>query len=92
MRKATKSDLARKKHGCLTKIATSSKASIGAWIASNFYDRVSSVENQEVSKGSTLLSSDEVGALATLEMSKDFMTFMRDSHDHLSINALEDFS
>ena len=60
LRKTTKSDPAQKKCVHLPKMVTTSKCSIGTWLASSFYEKVNSVANQVVTKGDSLLLPDEV--------------------------------
>ena len=69
-----------------------SKDSIGAWLASSFCKRVNSVLNQTVTKGSVLLAPNEIVMLATLQMSRELMKLMRESHAHLSLRHLQDFA
>ena len=64
-------------------MATASKGSIGAWLASSFCKRVDSVSNQVVTKGNILLVPDEIDILKTLRMNKGFMKFVRELHTHL---------
>ena len=70
---------------------TESKGSIGTWLASSFCERVNSVANQVVSKGNTLLNSNDIDVLTTQRMNSDFMMLMRDSHGHLSLKNLDYF-
>ena len=76
----------------LPKIVTASKAPMGTWLVSSFYERVNSVENQEVSKGNNSIAPDEKGMLETLRMIRDFMKFMREPFGHLLLRNLEDFT
>ena len=72
----------RNKCGFLPKMAAASKGSIGAWLASSLCKRVNSVANQAVTKGSSLLAPNEIGMLATLRMSRNFVKIIRESHGH----------
>ena len=74
--KIIKSNPARKKHGFLPKMATSSKVSVGTWLASSFCGRFNLVANQVVAKGNTLLALDEIEILTTPLMSRKCMKFM----------------
>ena len=73
-------------------MVAASKGSIEKWLAYSFYERVNSVENQEVSKGNNSIAPDEKGMLETLRMIRDFMKFMREPFGHLLLRNLEDFT
>ena len=85
LRETIKSDLMRKKHGCLPKMSTASKGYIGAWLASSFCERVNSVANKAVTKRNSLLLPDEVDMIVTLRIIRDFVRIMRESYDHSSL-------
>ena len=73
-------DVDRKLYGYLPKMATTSQGSIGALPASSFSERVNSVGNQVLTKGSTLLGPDEINKVVVLRMNRAFMKYMRRSH------------
>ena len=91
LHKIIKSDPTRNKYGCLPKMATASKVSIGVWLASSFRERSNQVINQVVTEENTLLETDEINTLTTLQMSSDFIKFVRKSYGHLSLSNLEGF-
>ena len=70
-------DPTRVQFGYLTKMATTSKGSIAAVMAVSFCERINSVANQVVTKGNTLLSSDEVNMLTVLRMNRKFIAHYR---------------
>ena len=80
----------RNKFSFLPKMAAASKGSIGEWLSSSFCERHNSVTNQAVAKGSSLLVPNEIGMLATLQMSRELMKLMRESYAHLSLRHLQD--
>ena len=87
-------DVDRKLYGYLPKMATTSQGSIGALPASSFSERVNSVGNQVLTKGSTLLGPDEINKVVVLRMNRAFMKYMRQSHpeaseQHFNITLLE---
>ena len=65
-------------------MATTSQGSIGALPASSFSERVNSVGNQILTKGSTLLGPDEISKVDVLRMNRAFMKYMRQSHPKAS--------
>ena len=65
------------KFGYLPMMASASKGSIGALIASSFAERVISAANLIVIKGNTLLSSSEINMWVVLRMNKKIMCVMR---------------
>ena len=60
--KAKKSDQKRKKYVCLPKMATASKGSTCTCLASNFCERLNSLDNQEVTKLHVSLFPDEINS------------------------------
>jgi hypothetical protein len=77
-------DVDRKLYGYLPKMATTSQGSIGALPASSFSERVNSVGNQVLTKGSTLLGPDEINKVVVLRMNRAFMKYMRLHHPEAS--------
>ena len=92
IRKITKSDPTLKKHVCLPKVVTTSKGSIGTWLASSFYEIVNLMANQVVTKENSLLSPDEIDTLAALRVGRDFIQLMRDSYDQSPLKILQGFA
>ena len=88
--KIIKHDLPRKNCGFLPKMATDSKGSTGALLASSFCERRNLVANQVVANVNYSLAPDETDKLKTLLMSRDLMKHVRKSHDHSWLNNLED--
>ena len=64
------------KFGYLPKMASSSKRSIGAMLASSFAERVISAANLIVTKGYTLLSPSEINMCVVLRINNKFMDFV----------------
>ena len=91
LRKVMESDPKRKKHGCLSKMLTTSKALKCEWIASSFCEKVDSVANQVFIKGNSLLLPDEIDTLATLCVGREFVQLMRDSYSIFSLKNFQDF-
>ena len=77
-------DADRKLYGYLPKMATTSRGSIGALMASSFPERVNSPGNQILTKGNTLLSEDEINKVVVLRMNRSFMKYMRLHHPEAS--------
>ena len=70
--------------GYLLQMATTSRGSIGAYLASSFCGRINSAANQVVIKEITLLSDEEVSMLVVLRMNRRFMAYMREHHPEVS--------
>ena len=70
--------------GYLPQMATTSRGSIGAYLAASFCERINSAANQVVTKGNTLLSDAEVSMLVVLRMNRRFMAYMREHHPEVS--------
>ena len=66
-------DKSHRLFGYLPKMATTSKGSIAANTAVSFCERINSVANQVVTKGNTLLGSDEVNMPTVLQMNRKFI-------------------
>ena len=66
--------------GYLPQMATTSRGSIGAYLASSVCERINSAANQILTKGNTLLSSAEVNMPVVLRMNRRFMVHMREHH------------
>jgi len=66
--------------GPLPQMATTSRGSIGAFLAASFCESINSAANQVVTKGSTLLSDAEVNMLVVLRVNRRFMAYMREHH------------
>ena len=66
--------------GCLPKMATTSRGSIGKNSAVSFCERINSAANLMMTKGNVLLTPDEVNMLTVLRMNRDFMEHMRKRH------------
>ena len=80
----TSSDVDRKLHGFLPKMATTSRGSIGALPASSFPERVNSVGNKALTKGKELLGPGEISRAAVLRMNRAFMKYMRQHYPKAS--------
>ena len=61
-------------------MATTSRGSIGAYLAASFCERINFAANKTVTKGNTLLSGAEVNMLVVLRMNRRFMVHMREHH------------
>ena len=70
--------------GYLPKMETTSKGSIALNTAVSFCERINSAANQTVTKGNTLLGSDEVNMLTVLRVNLKFMAYMRKRHPKAS--------
>ena len=66
--------------GFLPKMATTSKGSIALNTAVSFCERINSAANQTVTKGNTLLGSDEVKMLTVLRVKREVMAHVRQRH------------
>ena len=75
-----KPDPAGKMFGFLPKMATTSKGSIGSFLAVSFCERINSAANQVVTKGNSTLAPDEIDMLVTLRTNRRFMNYMREHH------------
>ena len=82
----------RKKYDFLSKMAAASKSLTVTWLESSFFERVNSVANKVVTKGSTLIAPDETGVLATIRLSRKFMNLVRESRTHFSLSLLHNFA
>ena len=69
-------------------MATGSRGSIGALLASGFAERVNSAANLILTKGNTLLSDEKVNMLVVLRMNRDFMKYMRKYYAHIDRSSL----
>ena len=76
-------DPEKEKFGFLPKMATASKGSIGALLASGFAERIISAGNQLCTKVNSLLSPEEINMCVVLRMNRKFMAFMRKHHADL---------
>jgi len=72
------------KYGLLPKIALASKGSIAANSAVSFCERINSAANVVMTKGNTLLNTEEVNMLTVLRVNRDFMKHMRLNHPEIS--------
>ena len=84
-----KKDKDRSKYGCLPKMATCSKGSIGSLLASSFCERINSYANQVLTLGKTLYSDGEMEKLVTCRMNQDFMVFMRKNYPQVAKEQFE---
>ena len=81
--------------GYLTKMATTSRGSIAALLAVSFCERINSVANQVMTKGNTLLGTDEVNMLTVLRMNREFIEYYRErfpellKQQHLKMTVLK---
>jgi len=73
-------DKSHRLFGYLPKMATTSKGSIAANTAVSFCERINSAANVTMTKGNTLLGSEEVNMLTVLRVNRDFMKYMRKHH------------
>ena len=71
-------------YGYLPKMATTSRGAIGALLAVSFCERINSVANQVVTKGNSVLGTDEISKIVVLRMNRDFMEYMREKHPQTS--------
>jgi hypothetical protein len=72
------SDQDRKQYGYLPYMATGSRGSLGALLASSFCERVNSAANLVLTDGNTCLDEDDIHMLVCLRMNRSFMEFMRE--------------
>ena len=79
-----RADPDRARFGYLPYMATGSKASVGAFLASSYAERVNSAANLILTKGNTLLADDEIDMCVVLRMNRNFMTYMRKHFGHIS--------
>jgi len=61
----------------MTKMATTSRGSIAALLAVSFCERINSVANQVMTKGNTLLGTDEVNMHTVVRMNREFIEYYR---------------
>ena len=69
--------------GYLPVMATASRGSIGAFLASSFCERINSIANLVLTDGNTLLSEEEINMLTTLKMNRKYLEFMRKNYGHM---------
>ena len=79
-----RADPDRARFGYLPYMATGSKASVGAFLASSYAERVNSAGNLILTKGNTLLADDEIDMCVVLRMNRNFMAYMRKHFGHIS--------
>ena len=65
-------------------LATTSRGSIAGNTAFSFCERIISAANQAVTKGNTLLGSDEANILTVLRVNRKFIAHMRKHHPEAS--------
>ena len=71
-------------YGFLPQIATTSRGSIGAHIASGFPERINSCANLTLTKANSVMSPREINMLTVLRMNRDFMAYMRKKYPAVS--------
>jgi hypothetical protein len=84
-KKLVAEDPDRSKYGWLPIMATHSRASVGSLLASSYVERINSAANLIVTKGNTVLSDEDIDMCTTLRMNKNFMKFMRDNYNDISM-------
>jgi len=77
-------DKDRSEYRWLLMMTTCSKGSIGALLASSFFERIHSCANQVVTSGNTLLDEGEIKNLVMCCMNRDFMLFMHEHYPHVA--------
>jgi len=82
-------DKDRSKYGWLPNMATCSKGSIWSFLASSFYERISSCANRVFTLGNTLLGDGEMEKLVMCRMNRDFMVFMRKNYPPVADEQFE---
>ena len=75
--------------GYLSQMATGSRGSIGAFLASSFCERINSAANIVLHKGNLRLSEEEINMLTVLRMNRSFMDYMRRKYPHLTLDELK---
>ena len=76
-------------YGFLPQIATTSRGSIGAHIASGFPERINSCANLTLTKANSVMSPREINMLTVLRMNRDFMAYMRKKYPDVSRQHFE---
>ena len=72
-------------YGYIPRMATASRASIGSHVASSFPERINSAANLTLTKGNSLLSTEEINMLTVLRINRNFMIYMRKKYPSLSL-------
>ena len=78
-------------YGYLPQMATFSKGSVGALLASSFCERINSCANQVLTEGNTLLSDKEMEMVVMLRINEPFITFMRKEYPHVAKEQFGNF-
>ena len=78
----------KSKYGHLPYMATTSKGSLGALLASSFCERVNSAANIILTDDNLKLGDDEVSKLTMLRMNRPFLEYMRRTYPHLKLEDL----
>ena len=76
--------------GHLPVMATASKASIAALLASSFCERINSAANIVLHDGNLKMGEDEINKLTVLRMNKGFMKCMRKTYPEVTLADLKD--
>ena len=84
------SDPTKEKFGHLPQMATMSRGSIGALLASSFCERINSAANIVLHEGNLKLSEEETNMLTTLRMNRPFVDYMRKKYPRLTLASLEE--
>jgi hypothetical protein len=79
----------RKKYGHLPYMATGSKASIGALLASSFCERINSAANIVLHDGNLKLGEEEINKMTVLRMNRTFMQHMRSTYPNVTLEELK---
>ena len=77
------------KFGLLFLMATTTRGSIGTFLASSFCERINSADNLVMTDNNTMLGDEKLNMMATLRMNRDFIKFMRNKFGNISINDLK---
>jgi hypothetical protein len=81
-------DPEKKSFGYLPYMATASRASIAALLASSFCERVNSATNLILHEQNLRLSEKEINMLTVLRMNRGFMKYMRDTYPEVTLEDL----
>ena len=82
--KLIETDPLRLAYGWLPSMALCSRGQVGSLLAESFCERILSQANLVLTKGNTLLSSEELEMIVVLRMNREFMKYMRKHYNHLS--------
>ena len=89
IRAIMKEDPTQEHYGYLPVMATASKASIGALLASSFCERINSAANIILHDGNLSLSEREINKLVVLRVNRRFMEYMRKTYSHVTQQELK---